>query len=299
MTEWKTSIGRGFGFGIGLMTFIALVDAALIGLTATRPLTFGTFLIGLAALFGLGLFVLIGYWVYGLAGSRYILDRNALIIRWGPTEQVIPAADIEQVFTGAEVEGDTSFYGGVWPGHWVGYGQVSGLGQTLFYATEPPREQVFIATPGLVYGISPSDRERFLKSLRKRLQMGPTQVVEQSSKRPTILHWTIWGDWLGLTLLGVGSLALLGLIGLLCLQFPSLPLLIPLHFNAAGNPDRLGPRAEVFVIPLIGLLALLLNGALGGLLYRHERVASYLLWGGAILVQVLVWTAAIGVLAQA
>jgi hypothetical protein len=37
---------------------------------------------------------------------------------------------------------------------------------------------------------------------------------------------------------------------------------------------------------------------LGGLTYRHERVASYLLWGGAVLIQVLVWTAAVGILGR-
>ena len=71
-----------------------------------------------------------------------------------------------------------------------------------------------------------------------------------------------------------------------------------LHFDSAGNRDRLGPRGHVFVLPLIGLLTLLLNSTLGGLVYPHERVVSYLLWSGAFLIQLLVWTAAIGVLAQ-
>ncbi|MBE9508399.1 MAG: DUF1648 domain-containing protein, partial [Chloroflexi bacterium] len=81
-------------------------------------------------------------------------------------------------------------------------------------------------------------------------------------------------------------------------QFPTLPLLVPIHFDAAGNPDRLVPRGQSFIIPLIGLLTLLVNGTLGGLAYPRERVASYLLWGGAVLVQVLVWTAAVGILGQ-
>jgi uncharacterized membrane protein len=126
--------------------------------------------------------------------------------------------------------------------------------------------------------------------------MGPTQVVEQSSKRPGFLNWAIWQDRLGLGLLAFGLLAILALVGLLCFKFPALPWLVPLHFDVVGNPDRLAPRAEIFIIPLIGLLVLLLNGVLGALAYRRERVASYMLWGGSILVQVLVWTAAIGVL---
>jgi hypothetical protein len=298
MTEWKTDVGRGLSIGIGLMVAIVLVDVGLIWLAAIRPLTIGTFIIGLAVLFSLGLLALIGYWLQGLSSSGYFLDRNALVIHWGPMEQTIPTRQIERVLTGDEVEGHIQFYGGMWPGHCVGYGEVPGAGPALFYATVPPRYQIYIVTPGLTYGISPANSEGFLESLHKRLQMGPTQIVEQFSRRPGILNWAIWQDRVGLALLVVGFLAILGLTGFLCFQFPALSRLVPFHFDAAGNADRLGSRGQIFFIPLIGLLALLLNGALGAIAYRRERVASYLLWGGAVLVQVLVWTAAVGILGQ-
>jgi hypothetical protein len=298
MTEWKTDVMRGLGVGIGLLVSITLVDIGLIWLAATRPLRIGTFITGLAVLLSLGLLVLIGYWLHGLARSGYLLDRNALVIRWGPTEQIIPTSHIERVLTGDEVEGHIQFYGGMWPGHCVGYGEVPGAGPALFYATVPSRYQIYVVTPGLTYGISPADRDGFLKSLHTRLQMGPTQIVEQSSRRPGFLNWAIWRDRLGLGLLAAGFLAVLALTGLLCFRFPALSRLVPLHFDAGGDPDRLGARGQIFIIPLIGLLTLVANGVLGGLLYRHERVASYLLWGGAILIQVLVWTAAIGILGR-
>ena len=296
MTEWETNAIRGLSAGIGLMVAIVLVSAGLIWLAVTRPLSVGTFIVGLAVLVSLGLLGLVGYWLYGLARSGYLLDRNALVIRWGPAEQTIPAGNIERVLTGDEIEGRIRFHGGTWPGHCVGYGEVPGAGPALFYATVPPRRQIYVVTPGLTYGISPANREGFLESLRTRLEMGPTQIVEQSSRRPAFLDWPLWRDRLGLALLAAGFLALLALIGYLCFQFPALPRLVPLHFNVVGNPDRLGHRGQIFVLPLIGLLALLLNGALGWLAYRRERMASYLLWGGAILIQVLVWTAAIGIL---
>jgi hypothetical protein len=298
MTEWKTDVGRGLSIGIGLMVAIVLVDVGLIWLASIRPIAIGTFIIGLAVLFSLGLLALIGYWLQGLSSSGYFLDRNALVIHWGPMEQTIPTRQIERVLTGDEVEGHIQFYGGMWPGHCVGYGEVPGAGPALFYATVPPRYQIYIVTPGLTYGISPANAEGFLESLHKRLQMGPTQIVEQSSRRPGILNWAIWQDRVGLALLAVGFLAILALTGFLCFQFPALSRLVPLHFDAAGNADRLGPRGQIFSIPLIGLLALLLNGTLGAIAYRRERVASYLLWGGAVLVQVLVWTAAVGILGQ-
>ena len=298
MTKWETDKIRGLSVGIGLMVAIILVDVGVVLLATSRSLGIGTFIIGLAVLFSLGLLGVIGYWLYGLARSGYVLDRNGLVIRWGPAEQTIPAGQIEAVLTGDEIEGCIRFHGGMWPGHCAGYGEVPGVGPTLFYGTVPPRHQIYVVTPGLAYGISPADHESFLASLLERLQMGPTQIVEQSSRQPGFLSWAIWQDRLGLGLLATGFLVLLALLGLLCFQFPALPWLVPLHFDAAGNPGRLGPRGQIFIIPLIGLLALLLNGALGGLAYRRERVASYLLWGGAVLVQVLVFLAAIGVLGR-
>lgn len=298
MTLWKTKKGLGLGVGIGLMVAIILIDANLIWLAANRPLVIGTFIIGLAVLVSLGLLGLVVYWLYGLTRSGYSLDRNMLVIHWGPTEQIIPTGQIERVFTGDEVEGRIPFYGGIWPGHCVGYGEVPGAGLVLFYATVPPGRQIYVVTPGLTYGISPADHKGFIESLHKRLEMGPTQVVEQSSRRPGFLSWEIWQDRLGLVLLAISFLTVLALTGLLCFQFPALPRMVPLHFDAAGRPDRLEAQGHIFTIPLIGLLALLLNGVLGGLAYRRERMISYMLWGGSILIQVLMWTAAIGILGR-
>lgn len=298
MTEWQTDNRRGLSIGFSLMAAVVLIDVDLIWLATTRPLGSGTFIIGLAVLLSLILLGLVGYWLYGLARSGYTLDRNALIIHWGPTQQIIPTTQIKRALKGDEVAGHVQFHGVMWPGHWVGYGEVPGMGSAFFYATVPPREQVYIVTPGLTYGISPTDPQRFLDSLRQRLQMGPTQIVEQSSKRPGFLNWPLWRDTMGLALLAAGFLAILALTGLLCFRFPALSRLVPLHFNVAGTPDRLGPRGQIFFIPFIGLLALVLNGVLGGLAYRYERMASYLLWSGAVLTQVLVWIAAVGILGR-
>jgi hypothetical protein len=298
MTEWKTKKGLGLIGGLGLVIAILLVDANLIWLASNRPLAVGTFIIGLAVLISLGLLGLIGYWLYGLGRSGYSLDRNALIIHWGPVEQTVPTGQIERVFTGDEIEGRVQFHGGIWPGHCVGYGEMPGTGPTLFYATVPPQHQIYVVTPSLTYGISPADHDGFIESLRKRLEMGPTQAVEQSSRRPGLLDWAFWQDRVGLTLLVASLLTVLALTGLLCFRYPALPRMVPLHFDAVGNPDRLETRAQIFVLPLIGLLALLLNGALGGLMYRRERMASYLLWGGAVLIQILAWMAAIGILGR-
>ncbi|NLE44496.1 MAG: DUF1648 domain-containing protein [Chloroflexi bacterium] len=298
MAEWNIKTRKGLIVGIVLMVLVVTLGGALVWFAITRPLNFGTFLLGLAVLLCLGLVGLMAYWLYGLARSNYALDRNALVIHWGINEQTIPTQQVQRVVLGEEITGHIRFRGGLWPGHCVGYGELPEIGTTLFYGTARPRQQVFIVTPGLTYGISPADRDAFIESLNKRIEMGPTQTVEQSSKRPRMLEWPIWQDRLALGLLVSSALLLLGLVGLLSYRFPGLPDLVPLHFDALGLPDRIGSRAYVFIIPTIGLLALMLNGALGWILQRVDRIASYLLWGGAILVQTLGWAAAIGILRQ-
>lgn len=209
---------------------------------------------------------------------------------------MIPTPQIERVVLGEELKGQVRFRGVRWPGHWVGYGEVEGLGPTLFYATVPPRRQVFLVTPGLTYAISPEDRNGFLQALHTRMQMGPTQAVEPSSHGPAFLKWGFWRDRLGLGLI-LGTLGgNLALFGFLSARFPTLPRLLPLHFDAAGSPDRLGAQGQIFFLPLIGVVVMLVNGGLGGVLYRRERMAAYLLWGGSAVVQVLLWAAVLGIL---
>ena len=298
MAKWKVNTQKGLIIGIAVLVLIIAVDVVLIWLATQRPVSIGTFLIGTAVLISVGFLGLMGYWLYGLVNTGYSLDRNALVIHWGTTEQTIPLHEVKRVFTGDELEENVRFTGGVWPGHFVGYGEVPETGTALFYATVPPREQVFVVTPGLTYGISPADQGAFLESLAQRMQMGPTQIVEQTSKRPGFLSWQIWHDKPGLILLGANCAVLLALVGLLCYRLPALPNMIPMHFSPAGEPDRMGARVNIFVLPVISILVLLLNAAVGFVLLHRERIASYLLWGGALLVQLLAWAAAVGILTQ-
>ncbi|MGH2522300.1 MAG: DUF1648 domain-containing protein, partial [Anaerolineales bacterium] len=71
-----------------------------------------------------------------------------------------------------------------------------------------------------------------------------------------------------------------------------------LHFDAQGEPDRFGPPAGLFILPLIAGLAWAANTLLGLWLYRREseRTGAYLLFGATVFVLALVWVAALGLL---
>lgn len=87
----------------------------------------------------------------------------------------------------------------------------------------------------------------------------------------------------------------LGLFAFLILLSSQLPPLVPLHFDVTGQADRIESKDAIFSLPQIGLIMIVLNFALGGLFYRREALASYLLGAVAIGVQLLLWFAAISI----
>jgi hypothetical protein len=204
---------------------------------------------------------------------------------------------IQRIMLGTEVEGSVSrFRGWRWPGLMQGHGDVPEAGATLFYATGTLYQQLIIVTPTLSYAISPLDAAGFIESIKARYELGPTQAVEQKTEHPAFYDWPLWHDRLARGLVIVGFALCLALFGLLTFRYPLLPPFIPLHYTTSGTADRTGPASQIFILPLIGILAVVGNTVLGGAFYRREHMASYVLWGGTVLVQILLWIGAMNLL---
>jgi len=294
--EWHVSRRLGNQVGIFIIAWITLLDALLIWIAAQLPISIITFLLGLVVFGTLPIIALIIYWLFGLNRAAYGLDRNALTIQWGAVRQIIPMASIRRMLHGSEIAGQVRrFRGGRWPGHWVGHAYVDGLGPTLFYAAGGMDEQLVVVTPGITYVITPADLPGFVEAFEQRQKMGPTQQVAQVSIRPYIFDWELWSDRLAWVLIGAAGLACLALFGYVCFRFPGLPQLLPLHFNAAGIPDRFDDRSRAFILPLISLMSLGANSAIGVPMYLRDRISAYLIWGGTLVVQALTWIAATGI----
>jgi hypothetical protein len=296
MEEFKPDRLLGTLGGLALVLFVVALDAILVWGISRAGISLVGFLLLLAIVVSLFVLALLGYWLYGLLWSGFFVDRNALVIRWGAVTQVVPLEDVDGVLTGDQIKRIKTYRGPLWPGMRVGYGEMEDVGSTLFFAATATDKQVVLTTPALAYAISPADQSAFLETLRHRLSMGPTQSVEQASQQPAFLTWSFWSDRLGFALLTGAVMLLIALFGFIALRYPTLADLQPLHFDAEGLPDRWGTQAQVFTLPFIGLLALIANAGLGFLLYERERPAAYLLWSGAIGVQLLVWGATIGIL---
>jgi hypothetical protein len=291
--EWQTDKRLGVFFGVALILALLLFDTGVVLSLRTRAIDALTFFGGLAVVLSLPVLALVGYRLHGLLRSGYALDRNQLTIYWGSTRHIIPTREIEQMLRGEEVSARIRFRGGRWPGMWIGQGDVPEIGLTLFNATTPLDRQLLVVTNMAAYAISPIDRAGFIKAFEARYALGPTQEVRQGSIRPAYFEWEFWADRLAHRLILAAGVACAALFFYLSARFPELPARLALHFDVNGTPDRLGDTVELFIVPFIGLLAFGVNTALGVVLYGRERVASYLLWGGAGLIQGMLWVAAL------
>ncbi len=308
---WNLAIRKGWIVGLVLTVILIAATAGLVVAAVTSPLSIVVFLLALGACLTLGLAIRIVYQLWCLINAGYELNRNALTIHWGPVEHQIPMGAIREVLSGSKLSHLRVRPSLRWPGYFVALGSIStpddraadpseANGQdaspVLFYATDTPKHQVVVRTQTLAYAISPADTEGFLTALRERLEMGPTQDVEERSRHPEFLDWPIWRDRWALVMLG-GSFALLVLlVGLLSWRYPYLPAEIALRFTPTGEPLLITRSARIFYLTLVGTLFAIVNSALGIAVYRRERALSYFLWGGLLITVFSLWAAVVSIL---
>ena len=121
-------------------------------------------------------------------------------------------------------------------------------------------------------------------------------MVTQKPGLIRVLTWAIGPDRLVHVLLALGLLLNLALFAYVGWRYRALPESLPLHFDILGQPDRFGVRSEIFKLPTIGLILLVLNSLFGLTVQRWEKLGAYLLLGAASVVQVLFWLAALNIM---
>lgn len=307
---WRLDIRLGWVVGLALAVVLIGATVGLVATAVVAPLSIRVFLLGLGACVTLGLAIRVLYQLWGLINANYELDRNALVIHWGPTEHQIPMGSVRDVISGARLENVRIRPSMRWPGYVVALGKAtapigdSGPDETeraeldpiLFYASAPLRHQVILCTDGISYAVSPEDTEAFLVALRDRLEMGPTQEVEEHSTHPAFLDWEIWRDRWSLAMLGCSSGLLVLMVGVLCWRFPYLSAEIALKFTPAGSILLTGGRSRIFYFALVGTAFTLINGGLGLFFYRRQRSISYFLWSGLLAALGGLWAAVVSIL---
>jgi hypothetical protein len=274
---------------------IVLLDGLLLAWVGSRPIALISFVVGLlVTLSGLAGAVLC-YLLYGLLTLRYLIGRDSVIISWARRQETIPLAAIEAIGPRAERGGRIKTRGFCFPGHCIGWGREDEGREVLFYSTGRRADELFIVTAARSYVIAPSNPTGFLSAVRARRRLGPAQSLEQVRREGGLAGLPVWRDRIALGLTATAAAANASLFGYIAFLYPQLPEVVPL-MSEAGQVQLLGAKEELFALPAIGLVVLLVNTALGFALHRWERPATYFLEGIALLVQILVWSAAISVM---
>ncbi len=292
---------RRLGLLIGLGALIVLlgVDAGLLAVLRANPLSFpGTLSLGLLVA-SLPAIAWLAYRLYGLLRSRYVVSRNAIVVEWGDRRIVLPMPLLDEVRAGAEVDAPALRPQGLaWPGSAVGTAAVEGLGQVEFLAATGKPGLVLLRHAESWLAISPADPQAFLETLKTFRLEGHAEEIEPESLLPAVQRWGLLHDRLALALIAAGGLSVLLLVGYLAAVAGQLPAEIALHFDGQGQPDRFGPPTGLLILPAIAGLTWLVN-TLGGVWFHRrqtDRAAAYLLLGGTLLVQALVWVATVRLL---
>jgi len=293
MLDWKPRRLLGVSIGISVIIGLLLLDLVLLRILSSRPIDLLSFLLGLLALLSIPALVVLSYLVYGLVTLRYLMGRDSLVIHWSRRRETIPLAAIQSCIPVGK--------GGMgvkrrvlrWPGHCVGWGCDQAGGRMLFYSTGRTGEELVITTSAGCYVISPRNPSGFLAALGARQRLGPTQSLQEGRTETGLVGLAIWRDFIALGLTGAAAAANAALFAYLSLRYASLPEIVPL-LSEAGEVHLLGAKSELFELPVIGLVVLALNTALGFALHRWERPATYALAAIALLVQVLMWVAVLG-----
>lgn len=290
---------------VGVIAVLVLLsaDVAFVALLLGLPLSVISVLWVALALVSLPLLGLVGYRTWALLRSDYFLSQNALTITWGDIIEVVPMADIERLVPASEVEDDLLPDGLWWPGNFVGRTDVARFGPVAFFAGAPQAEALVVQVAGGAYVISPGDIDAFIAHYETAQTEGITEPVEYVTLRGPLHSVAIMQNRLGLLLVLLPLAFALLLFGFIGLQVGALPAEVPLRFNADRLPDpnSLAPAGRLVILPLIGGIVWLVNGLFGVALHanENERSLAYLLWVGGLAVQMLLWGAAVALIAVA
>jgi hypothetical protein len=293
--DFPTSSHRQGWIGTGLTLLLTAVCAlAILKITQTSSPR-QVFILGVAALISLIAACVVLYWTVTLLTGQYHIDRNGIRIQWGVSRLWVPMRAIQNVIPATELDDSTitnaATTGPIWLGNLSRRVRLQ-EGRGLFLrTTEALPRSLAVLTDDNTYFISPPQPDDFVNAWRTRRPLGSTQHWREREQRLWLPGLPIWRDALAWSLVGGAFITHLAVDAYLAFVYDSLPQALSFHFDAFGQPDRIGDRAEILRLPLIAFLLLAMDLALGFAVYRKHRIAAYLIWAGGLILQLLTWGA--------
>jgi hypothetical protein len=301
-----------------VVVFAATTVLALLGLLGVTPSTISQQVLWLVFLISGAATVLLVYLVIGYFSIGYDVTGETVRIRWGGRVDEVRIDRLTYAGPAAAVLGSSiPNWQPFWPGYYVGRLRTP-LGPVRVVATQPVSRQLLLSTDAGHWAISPAQPVAFLDQLalaRRRHDSDIGSVAIAGRDDLAAAGWTaafptlsearqvargrglgalvprLGRDPLSLVLLGLALLLLASQFVFLLVQSSRLPEMLVLHWNAAGLPDRIGTRREVWILPIVATIVVFANVALAVLAASLERFAAWLLLGGTIIVLILVWIA--------
>jgi hypothetical protein len=300
----KTSPPRRRGLMIGGLLLSIALAAVILGVQqlAVAPVSGWIFLWVLLPVAGVPIASLLVYQLYCLATATYRLDRDGFYLRWGMLVEQIPLADIRGVYKASEMKIALRPRGGFrWPGYLASTASLEGGERIEFYSTAGFGGWVVLELDERYLVVSPPEPDAFVETFVDVTRMGSLEPIHPKTQRPDFLFGRIWSDALARGLLILGLALPLTLLGYLSFRISNLPALVSFGFSVDGGPALQAPPSRLLLLPLIGGLCWLIDGAAGVWLYRRSgsRVLSYVTWCVTGLVGALLWGAALQLLTAA
>lgn len=267
----------------GLLLYKGLTMA--VDMDQLAPLLLGGVLLVLGCLFA--------YWAWGCSSLSYMVDRNALSIRWGSMRQVIPLSAIERLIPASDDQEHPHIEGVSWPGHHVGRGEVEGLGDVLFYSAHRLASEVlYVQTPTEVYAISVPDPVFFAQTVQSNQARGPLFEQRQAVHRWGIAAQSFWMDPQARLLAVLLVASFVAVLVYVLQTYPDLSQSVALRFPSLSGIVRVSDKSELLDIPRSAAGFMALNLVLAVFLHSWERMIGYVLLLSGIAIQVMLLVAA-------
>jgi hypothetical protein len=184
---------------------------------------------------------------------NFTVQDNMFLVNFGFSKRKIPYSEIKDVQV-SETTLLLRLFGASWPGlHWGLY-TAKDLGKVWVYSTKISGDFVLLElVDGGKIVVSPENSQVLCNELNtKRNQFGTATQVQalDSSKRFVYLQ------------VAAVSGAFFVFLGYLLWIYPTLPEIIPVHFDLNMVPNRWGNKSELFLIAGIAAIFPLLNSVL-------------------------------------
>jgi hypothetical protein len=285
--------------GGALAAWAFLLAAAAAYVAAGSPVQLKTFLAW--AVFALLLLVgvLFAYWAWAVFTLGYEIGRDALTIRWGFRRVHVPIANIQRMIPGRTVY-EARVEGLNWWGCHIGHGEVTRVGYTLFYSTHSsPDEILYVVTGGEAFGLTVLDQAAFAEDVQANAALGAIIGHTQRAAAWNVAAWPFWRDATAKSLAMLSVLAAAVVTGYVYAEYPGLPSVVQLDFPALDGIVRIGEKSELLRIAYASGTIALANSVLGVIVHSRVRAAGLWLFASGILLQGILFAAAVVAFARA